>query len=66
MAKYLKAAEVAERLNISKRQVYKLISDGKLPSITIESSVRIPEQGLSEFLIERHQASQQNDSGRES
>lgn len=49
----LKPAEVAERLNIATSLVYQLVSDKKLASYRINSSVRISEDDLNDYLETR-------------
>lgn len=51
---YLKADEVAERLNIHRSHVYRLIESGELPSVRIGNrTVRVPEGAL-EAYVEAH------------
>lgn len=46
----LKPAEVAEILNISKQQVYKLVQERKIPSVRIGKSVRVKRQDLDTYI----------------
>lgn len=47
---FLKPGEVAELLQISKAQVYRLIRNGALPHIRIIGTVRIPQSHLEKAL----------------
>jgi excisionase family DNA binding protein len=49
----LKPEQAAERLGISRSRVYKLISEGTLPSITIGKSRRVPADALRRWVKER-------------
>jgi excisionase family DNA binding protein len=51
----LKAPEVAQILNLSVNQVYELIRVGTLPSVRIETSVRVPRVDLDEWIRRRTQ-----------
>ncbi len=51
--KLLRAEEVAEMLSIGKSTVYALARAGKLPSIQIGGSVRIPASDLQKWLEAR-------------
>ena len=46
----LAVSDVAELLNISERQVYKLASDGSLPSFRIGGSVRFNPSAMAAWL----------------
>lgn len=48
--KLLKPAEVAERLSIDLSGVYRLVKEAKLASYRINSSVRISEDDLNDYL----------------
>lgn len=49
--KLLKPTEVADRLGVSRRQVYYLIERGDLPSVTIgERRVCVDENDLEEYI----------------
>lgn len=51
---YLKASEVAERLNVHRSHVYRLIEDGELPSVRIsQGTIRVPEGALSAYIEAR-------------
>ena len=50
----LKASEVAEKLNISKAFVYKLMNQGVLPSVKIGYSKRVRQEDLQRFIRENH------------
>lgn len=45
--------EVASRLAMTERYVRRLIAEGQLPAYKIGRSVRVPEDGLVEFLASR-------------
>jgi excisionase family DNA binding protein len=49
-APLLKAAQVAERLNISVRSVRRMIKDGRLPIVRIGRSVRIRPEALATLI----------------
>lgn len=46
----LKALEVAEILNISRALAYRLISNGDIPAIRINHSVRVRSEDLQEYI----------------
>ncbi len=46
----LKAAEVADILNISRSLVYRLIHTGEIPSIRINQAVRIHQDDLNSYI----------------
>ena len=48
--------EAADALSIGRSKLYELISDGRLPSVRIDASRRVPTSALLEF-IERLQES---------
>jgi len=53
MHNLLKPSEVAEKLRVTRRQVYRLVDEGELQGIRIgKGSVRIPAESV-EALIER-------------
>tara|TARA_B110000263_G_scaffold203573_1_gene183605 strand:- start:527 stop:703 length:177 start_codon:yes stop_codon:yes gene_type:complete len=43
-------AQLQEILQIGRKQTYELINDGKIHSIRIGRSIRIPRQSVDEFL----------------
>jgi excisionase family DNA binding protein len=47
------APEVADRLRVSVAKVWVLISSGRLRSLKIDSSRRIPEDALAEYVADR-------------
>lgn len=47
----LTAAEIAERIGVSRSQVYKMWNDGILPFIVIGRDKRMPEAALDEWLV---------------
>jgi excisionase family DNA binding protein len=55
---YLKASEVAERLNTHITTIYEMCREGELPSIKVGTkAVRIPEAAFEAYLVRREQAS---------
>ena len=50
----MNAAQVAERLNVSKPFVYKLMQTGKMPCVKINSSRRVIPEDLEEFIKNNH------------
>lgn len=46
----LRPSTVAEMLDQSRSQVYKLIHDGTLPSVRIGHSIRVPARALRDLL----------------
>ncbi len=48
--KLLNAAQVAERLNVSKPLVYKLMQTGKIQHVRINSARRVRSEDLEEFI----------------
>ena len=46
----LKGSEVAKILNISKAMAYRMISEGKLPSVRFQRTVRIKPEDLDAFI----------------
>jgi excisionase family DNA binding protein len=53
---YLKAGQVAERLNIHRSHVYRLLEKGELPSVRIgRGTVRVPEAALDAYIETRMQ-----------
>ena len=59
--KYLTAAEVAERLAISRRTVYRLVEQGWLRARRIGRMLRFPPEDVSRFLSGCRQPAQQGD-----
>lgn len=49
----LKAMEVAEKLRLSRGKTYRLIKEGKIPSVEIDGSIRVPEEELEKMLQEQ-------------
>jgi len=47
---FLTVSDVAERLNVSKMTVYRLVHSGKLPAVHISHSFRISEESVSDYL----------------
>jgi excisionase family DNA binding protein len=54
--------EAADALSIGRSKLYELISDGRLPSVRIDASRRVPTSALLEF-IERLQEPHEPGSG---
>jgi len=52
---FLRAEEVAKRLQISRAQAYMLIRRGQIPSIRLGRSVRVPEAALDAWIAEQLQ-----------
>jgi excisionase family DNA binding protein len=48
----LKASEVAERLQISRTQAYRLMKIGEIPAVRVGSSVRVKRSDLEEIIRE--------------
>ncbi len=48
--RYLKVAEVAERLALGRSNCYDLIQRGILPGVRIGRAIRVPESKLVEYL----------------
>jgi excisionase family DNA binding protein len=49
----LTAKEVAERLGICRSQAYKLCKQGDIPKVQIRSSVRVKEEDLEQYIIDK-------------
>ena len=49
----LQAHEVAEMMGLSRKHVYRMATERKLPSIKFEGSLRFPLQDLLQY-VERH------------
>ena len=52
----LRVGEAAEALGISRSRVYELIAQGDIPKIKIGKSVRVPVEGLREWVARRQAA----------
>lgn len=46
----LKAKEVADTLQVSRSQVYRMIQQGKIPTVRVGSAVRVRDTDLDEFI----------------
>jgi len=46
----LKAPEVAQLLGLGRSKVYEMIASGELPVVRIGSAVRVPREGLVEWI----------------
>ena len=62
MIQLLTAAEVARRLRITTRQVYYLTQRNEMPVVRIGASVRIPEAELEQWIKERMEGFNVDDS----
>jgi len=51
----LRPQEAAELMGIGRSKVYELLSDGTLPSVRVGHSVRVPLEGLRQWVEERAQ-----------
>jgi excisionase family DNA binding protein len=49
----LKPAEAAEAIGVSRARAYELIANGTLPSLKLGSSVRVPVEGLRQWINQR-------------
>jgi prophage regulatory protein len=49
----LTAREVAEMLGLGRTKTYELIAGGQIPSVRVGGCVRVPVEGLKEWLRER-------------
>jgi len=50
MDEFLKPAEVAHRLRVSKMTVYRMCQDGKLPCVMVGRQYRIPAEPFERWL----------------
>lgn len=48
--RFLRPDQVATRLNVSKRTIYRLCEDGSLSSLDVRKCLRIPEEGLNRYI----------------
>lgn len=48
--KFLKVAEVATLMRVSRMTVYRLVHAGELPAVQIGRSFRVPEQAVHDYL----------------
>ena len=48
--KFLKVAEVASLMRVSRMTVYRLVHAGDLPAVQIGRSFRVPEQAVHDYL----------------
>lgn len=53
----LTIAEVSQRLSLGRTMIFRLISEGELPSVKIGSARRVPEQAVDKFILDRTQLS---------
>ncbi|TAM55771.1 MAG: DNA-binding protein [Chloroflexota bacterium] len=51
VGRLLKPAEVADRLGVSRSKVYTLIGAGRLPTVRLTGSVRVPEVALDDLVV---------------
>ena len=49
---YFTVKQVAQRLQFSERQVRKFIANGEIPALKFDRALRIPADGLNEWLKE--------------
>lgn len=49
----LRPTEAADLIGVGRSKIYELIAKGEVPSIRIGSSVRIPAEGLREWIAAR-------------
>ena len=52
----LRPAEAAEAIGIGRSKVYELLASGELPSIRVGSSIRVPADGLREWVARQVEA----------
>lgn len=62
----LTPAEVAETLGLGRTKIYALLASGELPSIRIGTAVRVPFDGLKEWLDRRRSTKPDQSSGYQS
>jgi excisionase family DNA binding protein len=55
----LKPSQVAQLVGLGRSRTYELIRSGRLPSIKIGKSVRVPLHMLEEWVIEQYSAQKQ-------
>jgi excisionase family DNA binding protein len=48
--RFLKVAEVATLMRVSRMTVYRLVHSGELPAVQIGRSFRVPEQAVHDYL----------------
>ncbi len=53
----LKADDVADELQVSKRQAWRLIHNGEIESVKIGASRRVPSEAFESYLVRLRQAS---------
>jgi excisionase family DNA binding protein len=49
---FLSVAQVAERLNVSKMTIYRLVHAGQLPCVRIGHTYRVAEEAMTRYLEE--------------
>jgi excisionase family DNA binding protein len=52
MPRLLKPKEIAEFLNVSVPQVYKLLNEGEIPCVRIKKSIRVRQKDLENYISE--------------
>lgn len=52
----LKIPQVAERLNVSRNTVYRLIADGELPVVTVGATSRVDPKDLDAYIARNKQS----------
>ena len=50
--KLLKAVQVADRLNVSRAQAYRLMQEGDIPTVRIRGSIRVRPEDLDRYIQE--------------
>ncbi len=59
-SKLLKPNDIAERLNVSKPQVYLMLRKGEIPVVRIGRCVRVNEEDLNQYVQDRTCNKKQN------
>jgi len=49
----LRPAEAAETIGVSRAKMYELLANGSIPKVVVGASVRIPVDGLKEWIQNR-------------
>jgi len=49
----LNPADVAERLNVSKAQAYKILKSGEIPTVRFGKTVRVRSEDLEKYIYEK-------------
>ena len=64
IGRLLNVDQAAERLNVSKSSIYRLLSEGQLYALRVRGSTRLPEDGIDDY-IDRQILKYQLDEGME-